>query len=686
VSSLPLSVAVPARRSVAGWVESHAALALGLLVLASFVVRLAAGWWRITPAYLPDEFVHAELARSVAHGGLPTYLGFDSGLPGLLPAFLTAPAWLADDVETGYRLVGAIGALATSLAAVPVYLLARRAGLSRGLALGAGAYAVAIPGLLLSGWVMTEAVAYPFALAAVYAAVAALDSPTRRGQLALLALAGLAVLAKPSLVAVPAAYVAGVVVLGVRERVLCRTLRSHGIAVGALALLTVAIAARGGQGLGVYGGIGADAGGAVTGWLGRNALVLAHASGWALLPAALAAIVRPGSRVVAALATVCAGTATLLLVQAAVFSARIDLHVHERYAFYVLPVAAVLACCWLQRAGRSRAGLVALAALPAVAAVAVPVSGLAAGGGLSDSPVLRAYGLLEQHVGAASASFAFGLAALALAALGAAAAARRGRLGPVALAAGVAACVAASAASTVFDARNADRVAARLPPDPSWIDHAGVGETVLLRAPSTDPSAPFLTLFWNRDVRRVAYLPDAKAVDWLWGERAEIRPDGTILIDGAPLTSAFVVEESGSVLELTGARLVLRTATGSLWSPTGVPAARLLVAGEARDGALAAAGEVALWPEQGETLAGRLELELALPARGEPVAFRLIAGGSVRAVTLAGPEAASLEWRVCSDGAWRGAWRAGDGHALTLSGGPTRVLRAAYTPDASACP
>ena len=111
-------------------VSRRHAQALAALVAASFVVRTAVAWLRAAPALFPDEYTYAALGRSIAESGKPLVRGASPHFPALLQPIVTAPAWLVGDVDTAYRLVQTIGALAMSLAAVPVFLLARRLGLS----------------------------------------------------------------------------------------------------------------------------------------------------------------------------------------------------------------------------------------------------------------------------------------------------------------------------------------------------------------------------------------------------------------------------------------------------------------------------------------------------------------------------------------------------------------------------
>ena len=109
----------------AAWVTAHPLVALGTIVLGSFVVRVAAALAYATPRYFQDEYVYAALARSIAHGQV-TIRGGSASFPALVDPLLTSLAWLQNDPEVAYRITQGIHALAISLAAVPVYLLGRR--------------------------------------------------------------------------------------------------------------------------------------------------------------------------------------------------------------------------------------------------------------------------------------------------------------------------------------------------------------------------------------------------------------------------------------------------------------------------------------------------------------------------------------------------------------------------------
>src|SRR5438067_12388820 len=196
-------------------------LALGGLVGVSFALRLAAALTHATPLYFPDEYIYGTLARSIGTSGKLAVRGMPAHFPALLEPLLAAPFWALGDAELAYRLTQGLNALAMSLAAVPVYLLARRLRLDQGFALACAALAVALPDLLYASFVLADPIAYPLVLGAVYAGVCALEAPSRRSHVAFVALAGLATFARVQYVVVPAAFVVAALVLE-RRRLLRR--------------------------------------------------------------------------------------------------------------------------------------------------------------------------------------------------------------------------------------------------------------------------------------------------------------------------------------------------------------------------------------------------------------------------------------------------------------------------------
>ena len=309
-------------------------------------------WRRPTPGYFPDEYMYAELGRSLLESGSPLVRGESAHFLPLLYPLLTAPAWLWDDVEHAYRTIQAFNAVTMSLAAIPAFLLARRLRVGDRLALAAAALAVLLPELLYSSAAMAETLAYPLALATAAAAVAALERPTLRLQVAVLAFSGLATLTRLQLAVLPLCYLGAVVAVGARDRRLRATLREHGLAVGAIGLaLVLGLGAALAGTVGIYGDVTAysvEPLVAAKGF-GANALVLAYAAGWVLVPGALIglalALARPRSRAELGFAVFALAELVLLLLEASVVG---DAgRVQERYAMYALPllVVAFVALC-----------------------------------------------------------------------------------------------------------------------------------------------------------------------------------------------------------------------------------------------------------------------------------------------------------------------------------------------------
>src|SRR5262249_47180848 len=121
---------------------------LTVLVAVSVVIRGALAFRNPAPWIFQDELLYSELATSFAATGRfairesPGTGGFGVVYPALI-----SPAWaLFQKVPAAYTAAKAINAVIMSLAAVPVYLLARRLA-GRALALAAAVLALALPGM-----------------------------------------------------------------------------------------------------------------------------------------------------------------------------------------------------------------------------------------------------------------------------------------------------------------------------------------------------------------------------------------------------------------------------------------------------------------------------------------------------------------------------------------------------------
>src|SRR5918999_5997864 len=118
---------------------------LALLVAASAVVRFLMALAHPTPIFFADEYIYSTLAHELATTGSPTIRGEAASFPALLEPILTAPFWLFGDAGVALRLTQGLNALAMSLAAIPIYLLARKLALGKGFSLGAAALALLVP-------------------------------------------------------------------------------------------------------------------------------------------------------------------------------------------------------------------------------------------------------------------------------------------------------------------------------------------------------------------------------------------------------------------------------------------------------------------------------------------------------------------------------------------------------------
>ncbi|HSL63183.1 MAG TPA: hypothetical protein VK874_00880 [Gaiellaceae bacterium] len=609
------------------------------IVALSFAVRWLLAGGHSTPYYFPDEYIYPTLSHAIAGGGMPAVRGEETAFPALLEPLLTAPLWLPGDPFVAYVLTQGVHALAMSLAAIPAYLLARRLRLPTAHALGAAVVAVTAPALSYVGFMLADPIAYPLVLGAVAAGVAALDRATTANQLGFLGLSGLAAFARVQYVVLPALFlVAALVVERFRPRAAARRFRVTLVTLGAPALAVAAVGLQ--RALGYYEN--------VTNlelplvrlatWAGADAMVLAYASGWVLVPGALLGLAlmlaRPESRAergFAALTLLLGGT---LLFQAALFSANSDdatARVHERYTMALVPLLALAFLVLARRGFPWRRALAALALAMLALSARVPLSGYTVAQGKDDSPTLRAVLRLEQELGIATGSLVVAVVAAVLSLLAVAAAWRRWTAVP--LTAAVLAGTALCAGALSFDRLNAASLRATQPSERSWVDDAGLGEVTFVQLPEGDRAKVFEQLFWNRSVNRLV-LVNAPPVDAFATERAELADDGRLLVGGRALTTPMLVQTWGSYALWEGVRRVDRAHSLDLLAPAGTPRLRLLAAGLYEDGWMRRSGSILVWPYAGRPYQGTLRLRLAMPADSQRVTLELRAPGYRRDVVL----------------------------------------------------
>jgi hypothetical protein len=591
-----------------------ARVALTLVVAASFIVRVVASAAHPTPLYFPDEYLYTAISRSLGSGHAPSVRGTAAHFPALLEPLLAAPFHALFSPELAYRLTQAENALLMSLAAVPVYLLARRLQLSTRYAITCAIFTVAIPDGIYSAFTLADPVAFPLALGAVAAGVAALESPSRRSQLLFLALALLATSARVQYVVLPAAFCVAAFAVD-RQRAL-KTQRLP------LALMTLPVLAALALGpthvLGYYSSIvDLHVGGELLTWFATDLFLLAFAAGIVLVPGAVAALARPRGRTEAAFAALAATFAGGLLFEAALYASNGSARFQERYLFALLPLVPVAFGVYLKHGRPARIPVAVLSIGLFAASARIPLSGYSQAGGNADSPFLFAVSQVQHHMGIAGGSLLLALLAAAGTAAAVVVSYRGG--GRYAVGATIAVAALASIGAIVDDAGNAQRVRHGLPANLSWVDATGLRDVTLLQSVGSPPTRAVEQLYWNRSITHEALLGPAVATDVYAAPRVRIAQDGTLTGVG----SNVLLQEYGATAEFANAKLVARAGSFSLWSSDTTPRLAVLEQGRYSDGWLARSGTLSLWPDAAGNTRGTLRFSLSLPSTAEPttVAF-----------------------------------------------------------------
>ena len=675
--------------------------ALAGLVVVSFAVRTALAWLRSVPALFPDEYIYSSIGRSIAESGRPLIRGGSAHFPALLQPIVTAPAWLIGDVGTGFRFVQAIGALTMSLAAVPVFLTARRLGLSSRVSLALAAFTVLVPDLLYASFISAEALAYPLVLVSVYAAVRAIAEPTRRAQLLFVAAAGLTTLARVQFAVLPIVFVLAVIVVGARERRLKHALRRQALPLALFGLATAALLAAGpSRSVGIYRYLlGFHAGPlGILHWASLDAMTLAYAAGWIIVPGALLglwlALFRP--RTTEELAF---GAVTLLLAAALFFEAGLlqaslaaGREIQERYVFYAAPLLAISFGLYARRGWPLRLPHLVLAAGLVLVSVRLPLSGYAVLSTFNGSPILFGVYWLTGKLGKPGDASAVVAAAVLLMTLAAVLGSRRPRLGtPVVLGLALLATGAASAGAVVFDIQNTAAVRrAFLPVDPSWVDGAHVGDVTLLQSFSGGRGNTLQELFWNRSITSVGLLPGAARFDSFRTERIRVGDDGSLTMNGRPLRGPLLADIYGSTVRLQDARVAGMSQTATLWMPNRsdrTARLRLYALGRYSDGWLAKSGVIYVWPRvPGRAVSGWVSMRLTASRMVGAATITFQFGEHARTTVHVKPgRPQAVRVPLCAAKDARVTYRS---KKLTLIGPRTVTVRATapvFTPSRTAC-
>ena len=674
---------------------SHGGYALCALIGLSALAHVIVSFSRSTIVFFPDEYLYSELSRSLSSEGLPLVRGTLILFPSLLQPIFTAPCWLVGSVETGFRASMVIDSIAMSLAALPVYWLGRRLGLSTWLALAASALALATPSMFYSSWLLTEALAYPLFVASFSTGVLAL-SGDRRWLIPALVVSVLASLARIQLVVLPLAFALAAVLMAARERRFRRFVGQRRYLIGAAFLLAIAALVVPASAFGFYSSIRhlELVPGRFALHLGTQLIGLLFACSWIVAPGALIglglAFFRPRSRIELGFACSALVVTIGLLLQASFFG---DVTTpQERYLFYCAPVFALCLALVIDRGWPLRRTHALLVLPILVFAAVVPISTYAVSNRYSQSGFLFAAYRLQRLLGVGSGALlvAVVVSVLALATLALPFAGRLGGAGIFVLA--IAFSATALGFATDLDLANSTALARVHAPDKGWIDkrlnasRRSNGRAVLLLGKSSRASVLTL-LFWNRSLDRAALLPDSTAPDALPWPDLKIGDDGSLSVDGNPITGPVVIDRSKHTIELQGAVESAHSTEYALWLPRGRPRFALYASGFS-SGQIYRSATLAVWPaKKGHRLAGFLSFRAKALRSIGPVTLSLsIPGAATRSVRLRLGESRLVRIAVCDSGAWRATINAKGpsifiGSRLISAGASAPVWRV----DAAAC-
>jgi hypothetical protein len=157
-----------------------------------------------SPTLFVDELQWTQLSRSVAEHGFASIRGERAPFESLY-VYLIAPAWRLKDTASAYEVMKYLNVLFMTSAAFPAYFLSRRL-VSKPAALAVSAASIAIPPMVYALYVLSEPVAYPWAVLCAWLIVEALALRTRGWIGAAAAASLVAPFVRGQLVVIPAAF------------------------------------------------------------------------------------------------------------------------------------------------------------------------------------------------------------------------------------------------------------------------------------------------------------------------------------------------------------------------------------------------------------------------------------------------------------------------------------------------
>jgi hypothetical protein len=601
------------------------ALALVGLVGVSFVLRVWAGLGRPTPMLVPDEYIYSELSRSLAFDFEPLIRGHLAHYFSLAFPLLSAPLWAFGNPELVYKLTQALNALIASLAAIPVFLLARELGLRLTARLGVAVLALAMPGLVFASYISTDVLGYTLCLCALLTAVRALDQPTPRRLALFLAFAALATFARTQyVVLIPVFLLAWALI---DPRGLSGLLRRHLVASTAIVAALVAVLA----GVGLRGLLGGykdvlDFGIrplGTTRWISIDLLVLAYAVGAAVVPGALVgltvSLARPRRHLERAFSLFVLLLFASLLIEAGLFASNLTYEVEERYLFAILPALGVAFALAVERGRQVALAVSGVAAVVLIAFLRFPLTAYDGADRITGSPSLRGVLWLQQRYGPGSAALLLTTVAIGLLLLGTLAFFRPRFLMPIALIGATAFAGGLSVMATVHtNERSREAARTYLPKDFDRIDDLTSGRVGFVATAGSPRALANQLLFWNRSIGDPINLPGAERVDKFGTRFATVAADGRLLVENKPWRGPLLVSNYASQVQLRGARRLMHGVTFDLWQPQAEARFAYMSNGLYFDGWLTPENSTTVWPDASGRLSGTLEIKFAPPFSIKP--------------------------------------------------------------------
>jgi len=612
---------VPAPRA-----QPRPRLVLAGIYAAAVAYHLFQSLRHVTPSVFTDELLYSKLAQSVASGHGFVLRGETIFFPAPLPILAQAPAWLVPAAPSAYVLAKAVNVALMSAAVFPAYALARRL-VRPSYALLAAAMTVAGPVLVYAPYLMSEALAYPVFLLAAATIVRAFDRPSRWMEAAVVGVSIAAVLTRAQFVVVPLAYLVTVVVR--------RAFRRHAFSAGALLALAAVPLLSGGALLGGYEGAATLSFDpiAVLRWSALTGALLPFAAGWLILPGALlglaAAAFRPRTAAEGAFGTLSLALALLVLAEVGLIGAGEANRSMERYAIYLVPLAAVAFFAYAERGAPWRRAYVALALAGGATAWLLDFPVRAGTSYAFDTVTYSIYAQVVAWLGEANAATIFAgvplLGGIVLALLP-----LRTRVVTGVAGATIALLLLGGAAAYAGDhamTRGALELRAGDPPD--WLDRSGLGPADYLELPGGSAHYGWLLESWNRGVRAPIQLGLAEG-DGYATRHARIDRTGRLLVDGRPEPAGtLVVNDYATAIDVEG-RVVARPVYGltAYRVPAGARV-RTLAEGIGPDRWANAVVHVRSWPA-----GGTYRVVLALPQSLGARNVTLTSGRGTRRVSL----------------------------------------------------